>query len=147
MAPLAVTAANDPCGSESFFTAPLGCATFTQRHHAVAAALDKHLRPFLLGKDVQRIEDPLLRLRADTRIEDGTPLVRDAAPRADSQETLVSPSPSGSDPDRSSLAPTLAYNPPPGKPAINAFNVPVVQPTKPRRIWPARIFSPARLPT
>src|SRR6478736_9494089 len=35
----------------------LGCATFTQRHHAVAAALDKHLRPFLLGKDVQRIED------------------------------------------------------------------------------------------
>src|SRR3954467_13512911 len=35
----------------------LGCATFTQRHHAVAAALDKHLRPFLLGKDVARIED------------------------------------------------------------------------------------------
>jgi len=35
----------------------LGCATFTQRHHAVAAALDKHLRPFLLGKQVQRIED------------------------------------------------------------------------------------------
>src|SRR4051794_20687954 len=34
----------------------LGCATFTQRHHAVAAALDKHLRPFLLAKDVQRIE-------------------------------------------------------------------------------------------
>src|SRR5881396_435965 len=35
----------------------LGCATFTQRHHAVAAALDKHLQPFLLGKQVQRIED------------------------------------------------------------------------------------------
>ena len=35
----------------------LGCATFTQRHHAVAAALDQHLRPFLLGKQVQRIED------------------------------------------------------------------------------------------
>ena len=63
-------------------------------------------------------------------------MVRDAASRADSQETLVSPSPSGSDPDRSGLAPTLAYTPPPGKPAINAFNVPVVQATKPRRIWP-----------
>lgn len=35
----------------------LGCATFTQRHHAVAAAIDKHLRPFLLGREVQRIED------------------------------------------------------------------------------------------
>jgi mannonate dehydratase len=35
----------------------LGCATFTQRHHAVAAALDKHLKPFVIGKEVQRIED------------------------------------------------------------------------------------------
>jgi mannonate dehydratase len=35
----------------------LGCATFTQRHHAVAAAIDKHLKPFLIGKDVHRIED------------------------------------------------------------------------------------------
>ncbi|HMO56387.1 MAG TPA: enolase C-terminal domain-like protein [Roseiflexaceae bacterium] len=35
----------------------LGCATFTQRHHAVAAAVDHHLRPFLIGKDIQRIED------------------------------------------------------------------------------------------
>lgn len=35
----------------------LGCATFTQRHHAVAAAIDKHLRPFLIGREVQRIED------------------------------------------------------------------------------------------
>ncbi len=35
----------------------LGCATFTQRHHAVAAAIDKHLKPFVIGKDVSRIED------------------------------------------------------------------------------------------
>ncbi len=35
----------------------LGCATFTQRHHAVAAAVDGHLKPFLLGKEVHRIED------------------------------------------------------------------------------------------
>ncbi len=35
----------------------LGCATFTQRHHAVAAAIERHLKPFLIGKEVQRIED------------------------------------------------------------------------------------------
>lgn len=35
----------------------LGCATFTQRHHAVAAAVDRHLRPFLIGREVHRIED------------------------------------------------------------------------------------------
>ena len=35
----------------------LGCATFTQRIHAVAAALDRHLKPFLLGRDVARIEE------------------------------------------------------------------------------------------
>lgn len=35
----------------------VGCATFTQRHHAVAAALTGHIRPFLLGRDVSRIED------------------------------------------------------------------------------------------
>jgi mannonate dehydratase len=35
----------------------LGCATFTQRYAAVAAAIDRHLKPFLIGKDVQRIED------------------------------------------------------------------------------------------
>jgi mannonate dehydratase len=35
----------------------LGCATFTQRHRAVAAAVDGHLRAFLLGRDVSRIED------------------------------------------------------------------------------------------
>lgn len=35
----------------------VGCATFTQRIHAVAAALERHLKPFVIGKDVQRIED------------------------------------------------------------------------------------------
>jgi mannonate dehydratase len=35
----------------------LGCATFTQRAFAVQAALDRHLRPLLLGRDVSRIED------------------------------------------------------------------------------------------
>ncbi|MEO8611366.1 MAG: enolase C-terminal domain-like protein [Chloroflexota bacterium] len=35
----------------------LGCATFTQRFHAVVAALEKHVKPFLIGRDVSRIED------------------------------------------------------------------------------------------
>lgn len=35
----------------------LGCATFTQRIHAVAAAIDRHLKPFLIGRDVSRIEE------------------------------------------------------------------------------------------
>ncbi len=35
----------------------LGCATFTQRFHAVQAALEHHLKPFLIGRDVSRIED------------------------------------------------------------------------------------------
>ena len=35
----------------------LGCATFTQRYHAVVAALEKHLKPFVIGRDVDRIED------------------------------------------------------------------------------------------
>ncbi len=35
----------------------LGCATFTQRFHAVVAALEQHLKPFLIGRDVARIEE------------------------------------------------------------------------------------------
>ncbi|MCU0502759.1 MAG: starvation-sensing protein RspA [Anaerolineae bacterium] len=35
----------------------LGCATFTQRFHAVVAALEGHLKPFVLGRDVSRIEE------------------------------------------------------------------------------------------
>lgn len=35
----------------------LGCATFTQRIHAVHAAIEKHLKPFVLGWDVDRIEE------------------------------------------------------------------------------------------
>ena len=35
----------------------LGCATFTQRHHVVHAALEKHLKPLLIGRDVSQIED------------------------------------------------------------------------------------------
>ena len=35
----------------------LGCATFTQRFHAVHAAIEKHLKPFLIGRDISRIED------------------------------------------------------------------------------------------
>src|SRR5512136_2387534 len=34
-----------------------GCATFTQRFHAVQAAIEHHLKPFLIGREVQRIED------------------------------------------------------------------------------------------
>ena len=35
----------------------LGCATFTQRWHAVVAALQHHLIPFATGRDVSRIEE------------------------------------------------------------------------------------------
>ena len=35
----------------------LGCATFTQRYRAVQAALEHHVIPFVLGKDVSRIEE------------------------------------------------------------------------------------------
>src|SRR5579859_4615290 len=35
----------------------LGCATFTQRFHAVHAAIEKHIKPFVIGRDVSRIEE------------------------------------------------------------------------------------------
>ena len=35
----------------------LGCATFTQRFHAVRTAIEKHLKPFVVGRDVDRIEE------------------------------------------------------------------------------------------
>ena len=35
----------------------LGCATFTQRFRAVYTALEEHVKPFALGKDVARIEE------------------------------------------------------------------------------------------
>jgi mannonate dehydratase len=35
----------------------LGCATFTQRYHAVVAALEHHIKPFVIGREVHRIEE------------------------------------------------------------------------------------------
>lgn len=35
----------------------LGCATFTQRYLAVITAIEKYMKPFLIGKDPSRIED------------------------------------------------------------------------------------------
>ncbi len=35
----------------------LGCATYKQRFHAVHAAIEKHIKPFVIGRDVSRIEE------------------------------------------------------------------------------------------
>ena len=34
-----------------------GCATFTQRFRPVVTAIEQHLKPFLIGREVTRIED------------------------------------------------------------------------------------------
>ena len=75
-------------------------------------------------------------------LDDGTPLVRDAAGRADSQKTLVSPSPSLPRPEtRSNLPPTQTYEQLSGKATIHVaqFNARPAQaftpPPKQRRTW------------
>jgi mannonate dehydratase len=35
----------------------VGCATFTQRFHAVHTTIEKHIKPFLIGRNISRIED------------------------------------------------------------------------------------------
>ncbi|NBO65825.1 MAG: starvation-sensing protein RspA, partial [Acidobacteria bacterium] len=35
----------------------LGCATFTQRAYVVETAIEKYLKPFLIGRNVDEIED------------------------------------------------------------------------------------------
>jgi hypothetical protein len=73
-------------------------------------------------------------------LEDGTPLIRESAGRADSQETLVSPSPSVPPPESSGLPATQAFGQLPGKAtvAVSQVNVPAAQPAAPapRRTWP-----------
>jgi hypothetical protein len=74
-------------------------------------------------------------------LEDGTPLARDSAGRADSQETLVSPSPSLARPEtRTNLPLTQNYDQLSGKATMNVaqFNAPPAQTFTPpgqRRTW------------
>ena len=75
-------------------------------------------------------------------LDDGTPLVRDSASRADSQETLVSPSPSAPPRESSALPLTQSYDQLGGKATISAsqFQAPgpqaYVPAAKQRRKWP-----------
>jgi len=66
--------------------------------------------------------------------------MRDSASRTDSQETLVSPSPSVPPPEISGLPATRIYDPVPGKATVSALqsNVPAAQAYAPaqRRTWP-----------
>ena len=43
----------------------IGCATFTQRFRAVHTAIEEHLKPFLIGRDVDRIEETWQRFKDD----------------------------------------------------------------------------------
>jgi len=73
-------------------------------------------------------------------LEDGTPLIGASAGRADSQETIVSPSPSVSPPETGRPPATQTYGQLPGKAtvAVSQINVPVAQASAPppRRTWP-----------
>jgi len=60
------TFVTEPCGSRLIVVKVLtsepglwglGCATFTQRHRAVQAALERHIGPLAVGKDPRNIED------------------------------------------------------------------------------------------
>ena len=35
----------------------VGCATFTQSHNSVVTTIEHHVKPFLIGRDVDRIEE------------------------------------------------------------------------------------------
>ena len=59
-----------------------GCAAFTRRFHAVQAAIDKHLRPFFLGRDVSRIEE-ILQLSMVNGYQRNGPVPYNAVPEAD----------------------------------------------------------------
>jgi hypothetical protein len=75
-------------------------------------------------------------------LEDGTPLVRDSSPGADSQETLVSPSPSiQATQNASGPPPTEMYGQLPGKATVNVSAVAPTTPNYPpapkkRGAWP-----------
>jgi Domain of unknown function (DUF4440) len=73
-------------------------------------------------------------------LEDGTPLIRESAGRADSQETLVSPTPPVLPPETSGSPTTQTYGQLPGKAtvAVSQINSPAAQPSAPapRRTWP-----------
>jgi len=69
-------------------------------------------------------------------LEDGTPLVREPASRAESQETLVSPSPPAAPPASSALPPTQIYGQPPGTIGASQAAPGYAPATHQRRTWP-----------